>query len=152
MIFDYTFTMSFLVRNRLLSYFVAHINVTFQARIQNFFNGGGLRRKILKEKCFLIVILTRVHITIRQTCSSLSLLPFREDCLLFFALFFTLFYFWNLKEGGGWNPRNPLPPLDPPMHPFSRHSRVKQSGDVNGLAEILLSLVSHPTPITGCRK
>ena len=141
MIFDYTFTMSFLVRNRLLSYFVAHIKVTSQARIQNFFKGGGVRRKILKEKCLLIVISTRVRITIRQTCSSLS--------LYFLLCFITLFYFWNLKEGGA----TPVtPPLDPPMHQSSWHSRVKQSGDVNGLAEILLSLVFPPTPITGCRK
>ena len=71
--------------------------------------GGGLRRKILEEKCLLIHVLTRVHIKTRQTYNSSSLLPFQEDCFLFFLLYFnTLFYFWNL---------NPPPPLDPPMGP-----------------------------------
>ena len=51
-----------------------------QARIQKFLKGGGVRRKILKEEC-----LTRVHIKTRQTCNSLSLLSFQEDCLLFFC-------------------------------------------------------------------
>ena len=38
--------------------------------------GGELRRKILKEKCLLIHVSTRVHIKTRQTCKSFSLLPF----------------------------------------------------------------------------
>ena len=41
-----------------------------QARIQKFFKGehGWSRRKILKEKCLLIHVSTRVHIKTRQTC------------------------------------------------------------------------------------
>ena len=72
---------------------------------QQFFKmGEGLRRKILKEKCLLIHVSTRVHIHVktRQTCNSFSLLPFQED----FLLFITLFHFWNLK--GGFYP--PPPP------------------------------------------
>ena len=128
MIFDYTFTMSFLVRNRLLSYFVAHIKVTSQARIQNFFKGGGggLGGESLKEKCLLIVISTRVYITIRQTCSSLSSSFSRglSSIFCFVLLLFFIFEIWK----GGCNPRNP--PVDPPMHPFSRHSRTKRNGVV----------------------
>ena len=84
-------------------------------RIQKFFKGGGgLRRKIFKEKCLLIHLSSRVHIKTRQTCNSFSLLPFQEDCLLFLFLS-SLFYYSPLfleiwKEG--CNPRNP--PLDPP--------------------------------------
>ena len=73
--------------------------------------GGELRMKILKVKCFLIHVSTRVHVHIktRKICNSFSLLPFQEDCLLFFLLcFITPFYFWNLK-GGGCNPRRPTP-------------------------------------------
>ena len=43
----------------------------------------------------------------RQTCNSFSLLPFQEDCLLFFALFYYTFLFLKLERGGGCNPRNP---------------------------------------------
>ena len=50
--------------------------------------GGGLRRKILKEKCLLIHLSTRVHINTRQTCNSFPLFLFQEDCLLIFALFY----------------------------------------------------------------
>ena len=71
----------------------------YQARIQKVLKGVS-RRKILKEKCLLIHVSTRVHIKTRQTCNSFSFLPFQEDCLLFFLLcFITLFYFWNLKGG-----------------------------------------------------
>ena len=57
---------------------------------QNFLKkgGGGLGGNILKEKCLLIHVSMRVHIETRQTCNSFSLLPFQEDCLLFFALFY----------------------------------------------------------------
>ena len=77
------------------------------------FSKGRLRRKILKEKCLLIHVSTRVHIKTRQTCNSFSLLPFQEDCLLFFALFYYSLLF--LFERGGCNSRNPLP-LYPPMY------------------------------------
>ena len=58
---------------------------------------------------------TRVHMRTRQTCNSFSLLPFQEDCLLFFALFYcSLFFLGNVKRGGGV--ATPvIPPLDPPM-------------------------------------
>ena len=58
--------------------------------------GGGLRGKILKEKCLLIHVSTRVHIKTRQTCNSFSLLPFQEDCLLFFALFYYSLLFFEI--------------------------------------------------------
>ena len=58
-----------------------------------FQRGGGLRRKFLKEKCLLIHVSTRVYIKTRQTCNYFSHLPFQEDCLLFFALFFNSLYF-----------------------------------------------------------
>ena len=73
-----------------LYYFTYRAQLDIQARIQKFFK-GGLRSKILKEKCLLIHVSTRVHIKTRQTCNSFSLLPFQEDCLLFF--FFALFYY-----------------------------------------------------------
>ena len=68
--------------------------------------GGGLRRKILKEKCLLIHISTREHIKTRQTCNSFSLLPFQEDCLLFFALYYRYYslLFLKFERGGGLQP------------------------------------------------
>ena len=76
-----------------------------QVRIKKFFKGGGLRRKIFKEKCLLINVSTHIHIKTRRTCNSFSLLTFQEDCLLFFALFdYSLLL---LKGRGGCNPRNP---------------------------------------------
>ena len=75
------------------------------ARIQKFFK-GGLRRKILKEKCLLIHVSTRVYIKTRQRCNSFSLLPFQEDYLLFFALFFVcfggFFVFFYMYHYGNW--------------------------------------------------
>ena len=65
-----------------------HVGGISGADPELFQRGGGLRRKILKEKCLLIHVSTRVHIKTRQTCKSFSLLPFQEDCLLFFALFY----------------------------------------------------------------
>ena len=78
------------------------------------FSKGVLRRKILKEKCLLIHVSTRVHIKSRQTCNSFSLLPFQEGCLLFFVLFYYSLLFFKLERGGGCNPRNLA--LDPPMN------------------------------------
>ena len=60
---------------------------------RNFSKGGGLRRKILKEKCLLVHVSTRVHIKTRQTSNCFFLLPFQEDCLPFFALFYHSFIF-----------------------------------------------------------
>ena len=80
-----------------------------QARMQTFFKGGGLGRKILKEKCLLIHVSTRVHIKLDEHAT-----PFQEDCLLIFAFFYYSFFFLKFERGGGGcNPRNP--PLDPPM-------------------------------------
>ena len=87
--------------------------ISFRRGSRNFSKGGGLRRKILKEKCLLIHVSTRVHIKPGQICNSFSLLPFQEDCLLFLLYFITLFYFWNLKGMGGATPITH--PLDPPM-------------------------------------
>ena len=85
-----------------------------EARIQKFFKGGGvLRRKIFKEKCLLIHLSSRVHIKTRQTCNSFSLLPFQEDCLLFFALFYYTLLFLKFEKGGGGC--NPPPTLYAPM-------------------------------------
>ena len=77
-----------------------------QARIQKFFKGGGLRKKILKEKCLLIHVSTRVHIKTRQTCNS---------TVFYFLLCFYYSLLFLKSERGGCNPRNPNPPLDPPM-------------------------------------
>ena len=82
-----------------------------QAQTQKIFKGGGVRRKIWKEKCLLIHVFTRVHIKTRQTCNSFSLLPFQEDCLQFFALFYYSLLF--SKGEGGATPVTA--PLDPPM-------------------------------------
>ena len=64
----------------------------------------------------------------RQNCNSLSLLPFQENCLLFFALFYSLLFLKFERGGGVQPPYYPLP-LDPPMtctfvpaNPFSRIS------------------------------
>ena len=59
-----------------------------QAQIQKFFK-GGLRRKIMTEKCLLIHISMCVHIKARKRCNSLSLLFFfQEDRLPFFVVLF----------------------------------------------------------------
>ena len=60
----------------------------------------------MTEKCLLIHVLTRIHIKTRQTGNSFLLLPFQEDCLLFFALFYNSLLFFK-RGGGGCNPRNP---------------------------------------------
>ena len=39
----------------------------------------------------------------------------RAPIFLVLLCFITLFYFLNLKGGGGCNPCKPLPSLDPPM-------------------------------------
>ena len=63
------------------------------------FQVGGLRRKILKQKCLLIHLSTRVHIKTRQTCNSFSLLPFQEDCHIYFVLFYYSLLFLKLEKG-----------------------------------------------------
>ena len=83
-----------------------------QARIQKFFK-GEVEEENFGRKMVLIHVSTRVHIKNKQTCTSFSLFPRQEDCLLFFALFYySLFIFEIWKEG--CNPCNP-PPLHPPM-------------------------------------
>ena len=82
---------------------------------RNFQRGGGGGGKILKEKCLLIHVSTRIHIKIRQSCNSFPFLHFQEDCLLFFALFYYSLLFLKFERGGC----NPVtPPLDPPMDPL----------------------------------
>ena len=77
------------------------VHINNQARIQEFIKGGcELRRRILKENCLLILVSTRVHIKTRQTCNCFSLLPFQEDCFLFFALFYSS----HFKKKGGCKP------------------------------------------------
>ena len=71
------------------------------------------KRKILKEKCLLIHVSTRVRIQTSQTCNSFSLLPFQEDCLLFFALFYYSILFLKFERGIA-TPVTP-PPLDSSM-------------------------------------
>ena len=78
------------------------------------FSKGGLRGKILKEKCLLITrtcIKACTHKT-RQTCNAFSFLPIQEDCLLFFALFYYSPFFEFFLN-------NPLPPLDSPLFDLS---------------------------------
>ena len=65
---------------------------------RNFQRGGGLKRKILKEKCLLI------HVT----CNSFSLLLFQEYCLLFFALFYYSLLYLKFERGGA-TPVTPPP-------------------------------------------
>ena len=68
--------------------------------------------KILKEKCMLIKVSTRVHIKTRQTCNSFSLLLFIEDCLLFFDLSYHSLLFLKFERGVA----TPVtPPIDTPM-------------------------------------
>ena len=88
-----------------------------QARIQKFFKGGGEEEK-LDRKMFVDTRINACNIKARQTCSTFSLLPFKEDCLLFFALFSYYDLFLKFERGVGLQPRNPPPPtpfLDPPM-------------------------------------
>ena len=77
------------------------------------FQWGGVKRKILKEKCLLIHVSTRVRIKTSQTCNSFSLLPFQGDCLLFFALFYYSILFLKFERGIA-TPVTP-PPFDSPM-------------------------------------
>ena len=69
--------------------------------------GGGVEEENLKEKCLLVHVSTRVHIKTRQTCNSFSPLPFQEDCLLFFALFYYSLLFLKFERVRGCNPRIP---------------------------------------------
>ena len=90
---------------------ILHCSVTFTTvsrRGSRKFSKGGLRRKILKEKCFLIHVhvSTRVHIKTRRTCNSFSL-PFQED-FFYFLLFYYSLLFLKFWRGGGATPRNPL--------------------------------------------
>ena len=79
------------------------INLTKTGADPEIFQKGGLMRIILKEKSLLIHVSTRVHIKTRQTCNSFPLIPFQEDCLLIFALFYYSFLFLKFErwEGGG---------------------------------------------------
>ena len=67
---------------------------------------GWLRRKILKEKCLLIHVSTRVHIKPGQICNSFS--PFSRGLSSIFALFYySLLFFLKFERDGGCNPHNP---------------------------------------------
>ena len=68
---------------------------------RNFSKGGGLRRKNFEKKCLLIHVSKRVHIKTRQICNSFSLLPYQEDCLLFFVLFYYSLLFLKFERGRG---------------------------------------------------
>ena len=93
----------------------------------NFLKGrGGLRRKILKEKCLLIHVSTRVHIETRQSCNSFSLLPFQEDCLLFVAFFYYFLLFLKFERGGVATPVTP-----PSRSANGMQYALKRSGKVN---------------------
>ena len=85
---------------------------------RNFSKGGGVRRKILKEKCLLIHVSSRVHIKTTQTCNSFSLLHFQENCLLFFCIVLLHSFIYDIwkEEGGGVATPIPRPLLDPPMY------------------------------------
>ena len=84
-----------------------------------FQRGLVLRRKILKEKCLLKHVSTSVHIKTRQTCNSFSLLPFQEDCLLFFCFDLLLSFIFEIQRGGGGSTPSPPPPPNPPnLQPF----------------------------------
>ena len=74
-------------------------------------------------KCLLIQVSTCVHIKTRQTCKSFSLLPFQEDCPLFFALFYNSLLFFKFERGVA-TPCNPPP--DSPMlfSPISGRLRI----------------------------
>ena len=84
-----------------------------QARIQKFFKG-----RVEEENFLLIHVSTRVHIKFRQTCNSFSLLPFQEDCPLFFALFYYSFLFLKFEKGVATTVTPLPPPIDPPMWNF----------------------------------
>ena len=65
-------------------------------------------------KFWKIHVSTHVLIKTRQTCNSFFLLPFQEDCLFNFFFVLLLSFIFEIRKGGGCDPRNP-PPLDPPM-------------------------------------
>ena len=81
---------------------------------------GVLRRKIFKENCLLIHVSTCVNMKTRQTCNSFSFLPFQEDCLLCFALFYYSLLF--LKFGRGVQP-----PYPPPHNPRPSRDSVRRA-------------------------
>ena len=94
--------------------------------------GGGVEEENFERKILLIHVSTRVHTKIRQTCNSFSLLPFQEDCLLFFVLFYYSLLFLKF-EGGGGNPCNPPP---------SRSANVLKYNKITTKSAIYLIIVS----------
>ena len=89
--------------NKCVYYDISHIRLPWNRRGSiNFSKGGGLRWKILKEKCLLI------HIKTILSFNSFSLLPFQEVCFFFFVLFFFSFLFLKFEKGGGV--ATPVPP------------------------------------------
>ena len=85
-----------------------YIHVYIQARIQNFFKGeGGLRRKILKEKCLLIHDVTYwstcVHIKLDKH-ATFSLFFFFNRIVSIFCSVLLLSFITEIWKGGGWPP------------------------------------------------
>ena len=107
-----------------------------QARIQKFFKRGGWGGKFLEEKRLLIHVSAHVHIKTIDKHATLSLfLLFKRFVFYNVLCFITLFYFWNLKGGGGCNPRKP--PLDPPMMLYSRPAMKFQFYCVHNIDDFL---------------
>ena len=89
-----------------------------------FQRGGCMRSKMLKEKCLLIHVSTRVHTLKLDKPATLSLFFFLfkriyRGLLSFFCFIYYSLLFLKFERGWGCNPRNP--PLDPPMfnEPFT---------------------------------
>ena len=55
---------------------------------------------MIEEENFERKMFVDTHKT-RQTCNSFSPLPFQQDCLLIFALFYYSLLFLKLEIGGG---------------------------------------------------
>ena len=87
-------------------------NVPSDADLDIFQRRGGIEEENFEIYMFVDTRINACTQKTSQTCNPFSLLPFQEDCLLFFALFYHSFLFLKFQRKG-CNPRNPH--LDPPM-------------------------------------
>ena len=67
---------------------------------RNFSKGRGVEEENFERKMFVVTYINACTHKTRQTYNSFSLLPFQEDCILFFALFYYSLLFLKFQRGG----------------------------------------------------